>query len=53
MRQMSNIIRAIEEMPEFVTEFSPGLWATLVEKVTMYGKGDTRFTLEDGTKMRA
>lgn len=53
MRQVSRFIKAVEEMPEIVTEFSPELWATLVEKVTVYGKGDIRFTLTSGAEVRA
>ena len=53
LRQIADTIQTIEDMPEMVTEFSPELWATLVEKVTVYGKGDIRFTLANGAEVRA
>ena len=52
-RQVKDVIQTIEGMPEIVTEFSPELWATLVKKVTVYGKGDLRFTLASGAEVRA
>ena len=37
---------------DIVGQFSPELWASLVKKVTVYGKGDLRFTLASGAEVR-
>ena len=35
-----------------LTEFDEGLWGTLVDFVTVYGKGDIGITFRDGTEIR-
>lgn len=50
--KIENFIRAVENLPCLVTEFDAELWAAMVDKVTVYGKEDIRFTLPDGAEIR-
>lgn len=50
--KIENFIRAVENLPGLVTEFDTELWAAMVDKVTVYGKEDIRFTLPDGAEIR-
>ena len=52
-RQIAEFITAVEALPETVSEFQSDLWATLVDHVTVYGKKDVRFTMTNGTEIRA
>ena len=52
-RQIAEFIAAVEALPETVSEFQSDLWATLVDHVTVYGKKDVRFTMTNGTEIRA
>lgn len=38
---------------ETVTEFHEDTWYALLDYVTVYDKGDIRFTFKDGTEIRA
>ena len=50
--KIENFIRAVENLPGLVTEFDTELWAAMVDKVTVYGKEDIRFTLPVGAEIR-
>ena len=51
--QIAEFIVAVEALPETVSEFQCDLWATLVDRVTVYGKKDVRFTMTNGIEIRA
>ena len=53
VRQITAIIKAVESISGEDGEFSSTLWAALVDRVTVYGKDDVRFTLANGTEIRA
>ena len=44
--------KGIESRDAVLTEFDKGLWGTLVECMTVYGKGDIGVTFKDGTEIR-
>lgn len=44
--------KALESRDEALTEFDEGLWGTLVECMTVYGKRDIGVTFKDGTEIR-
>ena len=44
--------KGIESRDAALTEFDKGLWGTLVECMTVYGKGDIGVTFKDGTEIR-
>ena len=44
--------KAIGSRDEALTEFDEGLWGTLVEHMTVYGKRDIGITCKDGTEIR-
>ncbi len=52
-RQIEDFIMTLETMPSTVKEFRPELWASLVDKVVVYGKNDIVFTMTSGAEMRA
>ena len=52
-REFDRFIKALEKLPETVTEFDEALWGSLVSHVTVYGKDDLRFTLPCGTEVKA
>lgn len=52
-RRIREFIDEFERMPSDVTEFDAGQWATFVDRVTVYGKDDIRFTLAYGGEIRA
>ena len=52
-RRIREFINEFEKMPSEVTEFDDGQWATFVDRVTIYGKDDIRFTLVSGAEVRA
>ena len=39
--------------PAIITTFDPILWSTMVERVTVHGKNDLRFTFRNGTEITA
>ena len=44
--------KALASRDEALTEFDEGLWGTLVELMTVYGKGEIGITFKDGTEIR-
>ena len=50
--RIESYIEAVGKMPDEVTEFDETLWATMVEKVTVYRKDDIRFTLTGGAEIK-
>lgn len=44
-REFERFITTLETLPDEVTDFSEDLWGSLVEYLTVYAKGDLRFTL--------
>ena len=44
--------KGIESRDAALTEFDKGLWGTLVDCMTVYGKGDIGVTFKDGTEIR-
>ena len=51
-RQIADFISTVEALPTAVTEFKPELWGALVDCVTVYGKNDIRFTLNNGAEVK-
>ena len=51
-RRMEQFIQEIENASA-VTAFDEGMWASLVDFVTVHGKEDIRVTFRDGTEIRA
>ena len=52
----SDIDRFIDDLmrqPAIITTFDPILWSTMVERVTIHGKNDLRFTFRNGTEITA
>lgn len=52
----SDIDRFIGDLmrqPAIITTFDPILWSTMVERVTVHGKNDLRFTFRNGTEITA
>ena len=50
----SDIDRFIGDLmrqPAIITTFDPILWSTMVERVTVHGKNDLRFTFRNGTEI--
>ena len=52
-RELGRFIRAVEEMPDAITEFSEVLWGSLVDHVTVYAKDNLVFTLTGGMEIKA
>ena len=50
--QMDAFAKAMESRGEALTEFDEGLWGTLADFVTVYGKGDIGVTFKDSTEIR-
>lgn len=44
--------KALRNREEALTDFDEGLWGTLVDFMTVYGKGDIGVTFRDGTEIR-
>lgn len=51
-REFDRFIKAVEKLPEMVTEFDEALWGSLVAYLTVRGKDDLTFTLSSGTEMQ-
>lgn len=47
-RELGPFIKALEKLPETVTDFDEALWGSLIDHVTVYSKDDIRFTLVSG-----
>ena len=52
-REFDRFIKAVELLPQTVTEFDEAIWGSLVDHMTVYTKEDIRFTLTSGTEVRA
>ena len=50
--KIDRFIRQVEEMDGLVGEFSPALWASMVESVTVGGDGKMVFKLTGGAEIR-
>ena len=44
-QELERFITTLESLPEQVTDFSEGLWGSLMEYLTVYAKDDLRFML--------
>ena len=49
---LATFSKAIKKRDAALTEFDEGLWGTLIECMTVYGKGDIGVTFKDGTEIR-
>lgn len=45
-------IKSLEEQDRLILEFDERLWYALLDKVTIQGDGDMRFTFKDGTVIK-
>ncbi len=45
-------IKELKKMEGLVTEFSDGLWYSLVDYATVHGKKDVRFMFKNGMEIR-
>ena len=45
-------IRELKKMEGLVTEFSDGLWYSLVDHATVHGKKDVRFMFRNGMEIK-
>ena len=50
---IEHYLTILEEKKEPITEYDAFLWHGMVEYVTVYSKDDIRFTMKDGTEIRA
>ena len=50
--RLDNFAKAIKAQDSVVMEFDEGLWGTLVDFMTVYGKDDIGVTFKDGTEIR-
>ena len=52
-REFDRFIKAVEKLPEMVTEFDEALWGSLVDHLTVNAKDDLVFTLTSGMEIKA
>ena len=52
-REFGRFIKAVEELPQMVTDFDEVLWGSLVDHVTIHAKDNIVFTLTSGTEIKA
>ncbi len=52
-KSVERYLAILEERQDAVTEYDALLWQEMVEYATVYGKDDIRFTMKDGTEIRA
>ena len=52
-KSIEHYLEILQESKEAVTEYDATLWHGMVEFVTVYSKNDIRFTMKDGTEIRA
>lgn len=50
---VERFIALMKKLPDKVKNFDEILWASFIEKVTVYGKDDIRFTLVTGEELKA
>ncbi len=46
-----HFIESVKDLPELITEFDEGLWAALVDSMTVYSKDRITFTLTCGMEI--
>lgn len=51
--EIDAFLKAFEQLPDTLTEFSPENWHSLVDFATVYGVDDIRFTFKNGQEIRA
>ena len=51
-KSIEHYLEILTERKEAVTEYEAWLWHGMVEFVTVYSKGDIRFTMKDGTEIK-
>ena len=49
---LDSFSKALRSRETALTDFDEGLWGTLVDFMTVYGKGDICVTFRDGTEIR-
>ena len=52
-KSIEHYLEILQERQDAVTEYDVTLWHGMVEFVTVYSKDDIRFTMKDGTEIRA
>ena len=52
-RELNRFIRTVEELPDYITDFSEAQWGSMVDHVTVYDKDNLVFTLSGGLEIRA
>lgn len=52
-RELGAFIAAIEQAPQVIKDFDEALWGSMVDHITVYTKDDLRFTLRDGSDIKA
>ena len=52
-RKLERFIDTVKDLPELITEFDTGLWAGLVDSMTVYSKERIVFTLTCGMEIVA
>ena len=52
-KSIEHYLMLLEEPQDAITEFDIHLWHGMVDFVTVYSKDDIRFTMKDGTEIRA
>lgn len=50
--RLDAFVKTLASRDEALAEFDEGVWGTLVEHMTVYGKGDIGVTFKDGTEIR-
>lgn len=50
--RLDAFVKTLASRDEALAEFDEGVWGTLVEHMTVYGKGDIDVTFKDGTEIR-
>ena len=51
-REFDRFIRALEKLPDLVTEFDEALWGSLVDCLTVNARDDLAFTLTSGMEIK-
>ena len=49
---LSSFAKSLKEQETLLNEFDEGLWSTLVDFMTVYGKDDIGVTFKGGTEIR-
>ena len=52
-REFDQFIRAVESLPDAITEFDEALWGSLVDHLTVHAKDNIVFTLTSGMEIKA